>query len=57
MKTQEQCRLEWEALKREFLARIKAINDDTPAKPYEEPKWWCDMVDAEAFILSQNNSK
>lgn len=43
-KTQDECRKEFTVALREFVAKLDAIDSDTPATPVEEPKWWLDMM-------------
>lgn len=48
--TQEECRAEWEQLKRDIIRKIGVIDSVTPAEPTVEPKWWQEMIQVERAL-------
>lgn len=56
-KTQEECRQDWEDFKLEILAKIDSIDDNTPASPHDEPKWWVGMTDIEDILRNPSMFK
>jgi hypothetical protein len=56
-KTQEDCRKEWEDLRNFVIARIKWIDESTPATPYTEPKWWLGMMEIQRGLYNLNEKK
>lgn len=49
-KTQDQCRHDFVSKLLVFADELKAIDDDTPAKPTEEPEWWIEMINLQNTV-------
>jgi hypothetical protein len=43
--TQDECKQRYVQALSDFLDAISSIDQETPATPVEEPKWWVDMMD------------
>lgn len=48
-KTQDECRMEWEISRQEFLDKINQIDNETPFSD-TEPKWWLGMAEVRRQI-------
>lgn len=54
--TQNECRLRFLRALDAFKQELREIDQETPAVPVEEPKWWLIMSDLEREVIKARNA-